>query len=167
MFGLFLEFRARTCPQDLWPFLNSETELKFLIWTQGEIRRGNPVSPVNRAHVKKPQARVNSRNFATPVLVSQQKWSLSNERRNSILMTSHYQDLGSASAWSCGVGNLFLANQRLRRHKYGSSAWTRSPRLKLGSFSIDDGNGRTSVLKWIPIFSIFVVFIPICWKWQV
>ena len=54
MFGLFLEFRARTCPQDLWPFLNSETGLKFLIWTQGKIRRGNRVSPVNRAHVKKP-----------------------------------------------------------------------------------------------------------------
>ena len=34
--------------------------------------------------------------------------------------------------------------------------------------SIDDGNGsETSVLKWIPVFSIFVAFIPICWKWQV
>ena len=60
-------------------------------------------------------------------------------------MTSHYQDLGSASGWSCRVGNLFLANQRLRRHKYGISAWTRSPRLKLGSFSIDDGNGSENV----------------------
>ena len=34
------------------------------------------------------------------------KWRLRNERRNSILMTRHYQDLGSASNWSCRVGNL-------------------------------------------------------------
>ena len=29
-----------------------------------------------------------------------------NERRNSVLMTRHYPDLGSASDWSCHVGNL-------------------------------------------------------------
>ena len=29
------------------------------------------------------------------------KWRLRNERRNSILMTRHYADLGSASDWSC------------------------------------------------------------------
>ena len=34
------------------------------------------------------------------------KWRLRNERRNSILMTRHYPDLGSASDWSCRVGNL-------------------------------------------------------------
>ena len=34
------------------------------------------------------------------------KWRLRNERRNSILMTRHYPDLGSASHWSCRVGNL-------------------------------------------------------------
>ena len=34
----------------------------------------------------------------------------------------------------------------------------------LGSFSIDNGN-KTSVLKWILVFSIVVAFIPICWKW--
>ena len=34
MFALFLELGARTRPQDLWPFLISETRLKFLIWTQ-------------------------------------------------------------------------------------------------------------------------------------
>ena len=32
------------------------------------------------------------------------KWCLRNERRNSILMTRHYQDLGSASDWSCRMG---------------------------------------------------------------
>ena len=34
------------------------------------------------------------------------KWRLRNKRRNSILMTRHYQDLGNASDWSCHVGNL-------------------------------------------------------------
>ena len=37
MFALFLEFRARTSPKDLWPFFISETGLKFVIWTQSEI----------------------------------------------------------------------------------------------------------------------------------
>ena len=35
------------------------------------------------------------------------KWRLRNERRMPILMTRHYPDLGSASDWSCRVGNLF------------------------------------------------------------
>ena len=48
MFALFLKFRVRTRPQDLWPFFILETGLKFLIWTQGEI------GPGNRAHVKRP-----------------------------------------------------------------------------------------------------------------
>ena len=34
------------------------------------------------------------------------KRRLTKERRNSILMTCHYPDLGSASDWSCRVGNL-------------------------------------------------------------
>ena len=37
MFALFPEFGARIRPQDLWPFLISETGLKFLIWTQGKF----------------------------------------------------------------------------------------------------------------------------------
>ena len=57
MFALFLEFRARTRPQGLWPSFNSETRLKFLIWTQGEIGPSNwtSTSAVNWAHVKKPK----------------------------------------------------------------------------------------------------------------
>ena len=42
---------------DLWPFLDliSETGLKFVTWTQGEIRPGKlQASSVNRAHVKRP-----------------------------------------------------------------------------------------------------------------
>ena len=41
MFALFPEFGARIRSQDLWPFLISETGLKFLIWTQSEIHPGN------------------------------------------------------------------------------------------------------------------------------
>ena len=38
MLTLFLEFGARTRPQDLWQLLISAAGLKFLIWSQGEIR---------------------------------------------------------------------------------------------------------------------------------
>ena len=41
MFALFLEFGTTTHAQDLWPFLLSETGLKFLVWTQGEICPSN------------------------------------------------------------------------------------------------------------------------------
>ena len=54
MFALFPKFGAKTRPQDLWPFLISETGLNFLIWTQGEIHPGNRASPVNRANMKRP-----------------------------------------------------------------------------------------------------------------
>ena len=37
------------------------------------------------------------------------KWRLRNECRNSILRTRHFPHLGSASDWSCRVGNLFQA----------------------------------------------------------
>ena len=56
------------------------------------------------------------------------KWRLRNERRNSILMTRHYPDLGSASDWSCRVGNLLQPIRSttqiwvVTRHQYGISA---------------------------------------------
>ena len=56
------------------------------------------------------------------------KWRLRNERRNSILMTCHYPDLGSASDWSCHVGNLIQPIRSttqiwvVTRHQYGISA---------------------------------------------
>ena len=56
------------------------------------------------------------------------KWHLRNEHRNSILMTRHYPDLGSASDWSCRVGNLIQAFRSttqiwvVTRHQYGISA---------------------------------------------
>ena len=65
MVVLFPEFGARTRPQDLWPFLISETGLKFLICTQGEIHPGNRASPVNRAHMKRPLDSSDHNNKAT------------------------------------------------------------------------------------------------------
>ena len=53
MFALFLESYARTRPQVLLRCPISDTELKCLRWTQGEIGPGNQANPVNRAHVKK------------------------------------------------------------------------------------------------------------------
>ena len=43
--------------------------------------------------------RENSRHFVMPPLVSPQNVVWKNECRNSILMTCHYPDLGSASGW--------------------------------------------------------------------
>ena len=54
MLALFPEFGARPRPQDLWPFLISETGLKFLIGTQGKIHPGNQANPVNRAYMEGP-----------------------------------------------------------------------------------------------------------------
>ena len=48
MFCLFLRILRQNSSQDLWPFLISETGLKLLLWTQGEIHPGN------RSHMKKP-----------------------------------------------------------------------------------------------------------------
>ena len=56
------------------------------------------------------------------------KWRLRNERTNSILMTRHYPDLGSASHWSCHVGNLIQPIRSttriwvVMRHQYGTFA---------------------------------------------
>ena len=56
------------------------------------------------------------------------KWRLRNERRNSILMTRHYSDLGSASDW---LNQISHAARPIRsttqiwvvtRHQYGISA---------------------------------------------
>ena len=57
------------------------------------------------------------------------KWRLRNDYRNSILMTCHYPDLGSAFDWSCRETNL---SQPIRNaiqiwvmtcHRYGISAF--------------------------------------------
>ena len=56
------------------------------------------------------------------------KWRLRKDRRNSILMTRHYPELGSASDWSCHLGHLLQPFRRttwiwvVRRHRCGISA---------------------------------------------
>ena len=56
------------------------------------------------------------------------KWRLRNERRNSILMTRHYTDLGSASDWSRRVRNFIQPSRSttqirvVTRHQYGIAA---------------------------------------------
>ena len=56
------------------------------------------------------------------------KQRLRNERRNSILMTRHYPDLGNAFDWSCRVGNLLQPIKStfqiwvVTRHQCGISA---------------------------------------------
>ena len=70
----------------------------------------------------------NGRHFATPPTVPPPKWRLRDERRNSILMTRHYPDLGSVSEWSQGVGSLLQPIRSttqiwvMTRHQYGISA---------------------------------------------
>ena len=60
-------------------------------------------------------------------LVSPPIWRLRNKRRNSILMTRHYPDLGGASDWSCQVENLIQAMRGTTQiwlvtcHQYGIS----------------------------------------------
>ena len=55
------------------------------------------------------------------------KWRLRNERRNSILMTCHHLDPGSASEWSFPVGNLLQPIRSTTQtwvvtsHQYGIS----------------------------------------------
>ena len=56
------------------------------------------------------------------------KWCERNEGRNSILMMCHYPDPGSASDWSCRVGNLIQPIRSttqiwvVMRHQYEISA---------------------------------------------
>ena len=56
------------------------------------------------------------------------KQRMRNERRNSILMTRHYPDLGNSFDWSCRVGHLLQPIRStiqiwvVKRHQYGISA---------------------------------------------
>ena len=126
MFALFPKFGARTRTQDLWPFLISETGLKFLIWTQGKIHLGNRASPVNRAHMKRPSIgshrsmRVMTSFMATTTL-----------RRSAILCKDYGTEDWQQSLWlACYVslwymihfgGHLTLSAQRGQEfHSHGN-----------------------------------------------
>ena len=65
---------------------------------------------------------VNRRHLETLPPVSRAKWRLRNERRNCILMTRHYRDLGRASDWSCRAGKFATQIWVVMRHQYGISA---------------------------------------------
>ena len=70
----------------------------------------------------------NRRNFAS-LLVPAKRRLRWNEPRNSILMTCHYPDLGSASDWSCSEGTLLQPIRStiqiwvVTRHQYGISSF--------------------------------------------
>ena len=95
------------------------------------------------------------------------KWRLRNERRNSILMTRQYPDLGSASDWSCHVGNLIQPVRSttqiwiVMRHQYRISV--------LVSQTSFGGETSGCVVK-CPLFSrvtfigvyIYIFFIGVC-----
>ena len=55
MFALFLEFDARSRPQDLWPFLISETGLKFLYEPEAKfvpVNRGSCLEALKRSRLQ-------------------------------------------------------------------------------------------------------------------
>ena len=87
------------------------------------------------------------------------KWHLRNECRNSILMTRHYPDLGSASDWSCRVGNLIQPIRSttqiwvVTRHQCGISA--------LVSKTSFGGETTGSVAK-CGLFSQAISYSPFC-----
>ena len=52
------------------------------------------------------------------------KRRLRNKRRNSLLMTRHYPDLGCASDWSCRVGNLIQPIRKIQTKEQEKSQVT-------------------------------------------
>ena len=95
------------------------------------------------------------------------KWRLRNERRNSILMTCHYPDLGSASDWLKQTSHALCPFRNttqiwvVTRHQYGISALVFSDVILRGNrwwrrkmSSVFSRYKRPSVI--IPGFFIFV-----------
>ena len=96
-----------------------------------EINTVKPFSFLSLSCVRVYLALENSRHFTTPQLVSRKMMSLTglrNERRNSILMTRHYPDLGSASDWLNQISHTARPIRStthiwvVTRHQYGISA---------------------------------------------
>ena len=93
-----------------------------------EINTVKPFSFLSLSCVRVYLALENSRHFTTPQLVSRKMTSLTglrNERRNSILMTRHYPDLGSASDWLNRISHAARPNQEHYRDLgiNASSVW--------------------------------------------
>jgi len=70
----------------------------FNVWRVGNMCTLNKIMP-SCCLRKQPTFGDTTTGFPT-------KWNLRNEHRNSIMMMRHYPDLGSASDWSCHMGNL-------------------------------------------------------------
>ena len=96
-----------------------------------EINTVKPFSFLSLSCVRVYLALENSRHFTTPQLVSRKMTSLTglrNERRNSILMTRHYPDLGSASDWMKQISHAVRPIRGTTQiwvdtsHQYGISA---------------------------------------------
>ena len=90
---------------------------------------------------------------------------LRNERRNSILMTYHYPDLGRASDLSCRMKNLFFANQKPKGTKP-----TTAKLIELGEREIVSGKQAISFLRLTRIYFHYfwvVIFCSIFYTWQV
>ena len=75
------------------------------------------------------------------------KWRLRNERRNSILMTWHNPDLGSASDWSCRKGKFTPTKQTLHPDLVSdtSSVWNLRARFSKMTFS---GASSLKIFHW-------------------
>ena len=75
------------------------------------------------------------------------KWRLRNERRNSILLTWHNPDLGSASDWSCRKGKFTPTKQKLHPDLGNdpSSVWNLRARFSKMTFS---GASSLKIFHW-------------------
>ena len=95
---------------------------EMMLWSQKKKTALFWLSKVNNGLAWK-----NIRHFATPPTATSRN-DVRPERRNSILIARHYQDLGTDSDWSCCVWNLLQPIRSttqiwvVRRHQYGISA---------------------------------------------
>ena len=94
------------------------------------------------------------------------KWRLRNEPRNSVLMTSHYPDLGSASDWLTQISRAAQPIRRttqiwvVTRHQYGISALVSQTSFR--------GETSGSVAKWRLFSQVMFVSPPkSCDSWRV
>ena len=123
----WINFQTNSCGFFVWLFFFPSMKLHFLVLEELKLFLGGAILSLEKksqlasnlkltstctmtiygehgimAHI--PWWLSQSKHFVTPVLVSPQK-CLRNKCRNSILMTQHYPDLGSASNWRKQIFN--------------------------------------------------------------
>ena len=141
--NFFALFRHTIFKLGKWPYFKAlfsavSIDIHLLLFIKSFLKRveGFPISPLGY----KPYSRFAFLEFSLLCSLRKQptfgdvttgfpaKWRLRNERRNSILMTRHYSDQGSASDWSCCVGNLIQPIRSTTQiwvmtgHQFGISA---------------------------------------------